>query len=373
MNLLLLIHSLSSGGAERVTANLANYWVSQGWTVTVVSLTSADSDFYELDPRVRRIALGIAGDSSGFVSAIAQNFARVQAVKRVLRQVKPDVALGIMTAASVLLAIANTTSFRKIRVIGSEHVDPSRMPLGRLWEGLRAYWYGKLDGVAALTSESADWLRTNTSAKSVAIIPNAVPWPLPVQAPMVRPAEHVPAGSKLLLAVGRLGNEKGFDMLIDVFARLASKMPQWHLAILGEGSLRDELEHQIAAAGLRSRISMPGLAGNLADWYDAADLYVMTSRYEGFGNTLVEAMAHGCAVASFDCESGPRNIVRDGENGLLVPPEDATRMEACLHRLMTDAQQRDLLGERATEVRTRFSLPTIAGMWERLFSPDIVR
>lgn len=367
MNLLILIHSLSSGGAERVTANLANHWAAKGWAITIVSMTSTESDFYELDPRVRRIGLGLAGDSSGVISAIFQNYKRVQAIKKVLREIRPNAALGMMTAASVLLAIANATSHEKVRVIGTEHVDPSRMPLGRFWEGLRAYWYGKLDAVAALTEQSAQWLRDNTAAKSIVVIPNAVPWPLPAQAPIRLPTDYVPPGSKILLAVGRLSHEKGFDILIDVFSRLAPKLPQWHLAILGEGGMRGELERQVREAGLDTRISMPGLAGNLTEWYSAASVYVMTSRYEGFGNTLVEAMAHGCAVVSFDCESGPRNIIQTGKDGLLVPAEDAGALEKCLYRLMVDEQCREGLAANAVGVRARFSMPTVSEQWEQLF------
>lgn len=370
MKLLILIHSLSSGGAERVTANLANYWAIKGWTITVVSMTSVESDFYELDPRVRRIGLGMAGESSGVTSALSSNFSRVRALKKLIREVQPDVALGMMTAASVILAIANATSFKKIKVIGSEHVDPSRMPLGRVWEALRAYWYGKLDAVAALTEQSAQWLRANTAAKSIAVIPNAVMWPLPTQSPVKQPFDFVPTGANLLLAVGRLGHEKGFDILIDVFSRLANRLPHWHLVILGEGGLRGELERQIKAFGLENRISMPGLVGNLGDWYKTADIYVMTSRYEGFGNTLIEAMAHGCAVVSFDCDSGPRNIIQAGQDGLLIPAEDTDSLEQALSRLMIDEADRSSLAAKAVDVRSRFSFSCVAGMWERLFASN---
>lgn len=373
MNLLILIHSLASGGAERVTANLANYWAAQGWTITVVSITAAHSDFYELDPRVRRIALDLAADSAGVISAVSQNFTRIRAIKKVLRAVQPDVALGMMTAASVLLAIANATSLKKVRVIGSEHVDPSRMPLGRFWTGLRAYWYGKLDAVAALTEQSAAWLLKNTATKTIAIIPNAVPWPLPKQSPVCLPGSYLPENCMVLLAVGRLSHEKGFDVLIDVFSRLAPKLKQWQLVILGEGDMRSELTRQVTAAGLQARVSMPGLVGNLTDWYNAADIYVMTSRYEGFGNTLVEAMAHGCAVASFDCESGPRNIIREGIDGLLVPAEDPAELEKCLYQLMMHKQCRESLAANAVAVRGRFSLPTITAMWEELFKTGTTR
>ena len=136
-------------------------------------------------------------------------------------------------------------------------------------------------------------------------------------------------GRKVLLAVGRLEVEKGFDWLIDAFSALATKYPEWDLVILGEGSLRATLEKQVQTSGLARRVFLPGRVGNVGDWYERANLYVMSSRFEGFGNTLGEAMAYGLPAVSFDCETGPRNIIRHETDGLLVPLE--TRKVWWLH------------------------------------------
>lgn len=126
----------------------------------------------------------------------------------------------------------------------------------------------------------------------------------------------------MLLAVGRLVEGKGFGPLIETFSRLAQDFPDWMLVILGEGPDREALEHQVQSVGLVGRIRLPGQAGNASRWYKAADLYVMSSRSEGFPNTLIEAMTHGLPTASFDCDTGPRNIIHHGMDGLLVPACD---------------------------------------------------
>lgn len=365
MKLLFFIHSLHAGGAERVTANLANHWAARGWQVTVVTLTSAAQDSYGLAPSVRRVGLDVARQSPNAVAAMAGNLARARALRRVLREVRPDVALAMMSSANILLALASP-GLRGTVTLGSEHIHPPMMPMSRAWEFLRARLYGRLDAVVALTGESALWLRRHTSARLIPVIANAVPWPMPSQPPVLDPPPRT-LHQRMLLAVGRLDRQKGFDLLIQAFQHLAPAFPQWQLSILGEGPLRGELEVQIEAAGLAGRIALCGRAGNVGEWYEAADLYVMSSRFEGFPNTLVEAMAHGLPAVSFDCDTGPRDIIRHGHDGLLVPDGDVAALGAALSRLMGNEAERRQCGLHAVEARERFSMQRIAGAWERLF------
>ena len=131
MRLLIFIYSLSSGGAERVTANLANHWAGQGWDITVVTLAPPNNDFYALHPAVKRIALELAGDSGSALLGLVQNLRRMFALRRVLRQIKPDIALGMMTTANILLALA-TWELPQVHAIGSEQIHPPQWPLGAM-------------------------------------------------------------------------------------------------------------------------------------------------------------------------------------------------------------------------------------------------
>lgn len=365
MNVLLIIYSLHSGGAERVTANLANHWAEKGWRVTVVTLASAADDFYQLHPAVNRISLDNAGDSRSSLSAIVNNLRRVWALRRVLRQHRPDMALAMMSTTNILLALA-AVGIPGVKKLGSEHIYPPRILLGWAWEAMRVWTYGWLDAVVALTGESADWIKSHTHARRVPVIPNAASWPLFAQPPLLQIPQRQ-AGQYRLLAVGRLAPQKGFDLLIQAFQRLGAEFPRWQLCILGEGSERPVLQAQIDAAGLQDRIHLLGLAGNVGQWYEAADLYVMSSRFEGFPNTLVEAMACGLPAVSFDCDTGPRDIIRHEVDGLLVPVGGVAALEAALRRLMDDDGLRQRFAANAVDARERFSLERVAGMWERLF------
>lgn len=371
MNLLIVIHSLHSGGAERVTANLANHWAAQGWQVTVVTLTSTAQDFYQLHPAVQRITLDVAGDSGNVLAAIGNNLRRAHALRRVLTQVRPNVALALMATANILLALA-AMGLKGVVTVGSERTYPPSIPLGRAWEILRFYLYGHLHAVVALTTESSAWLCQHTRARRIPVIPNPVIWPLAAQIPHL-PLPGQAKGQRTLLAVGRMSEEKGFHLLIPIFERLAPDFPDWRLTILGDGPGRPALQAQIASAGLQGRISLPGRAGNVGQWYGAADLYVMSSRFEGFPNTLVEAMAYGLPAVSFDCDTGPRDIIRHEVDGLLVPAGDVAGLESALRELMGNASLRKQFGLRAEEVRGRFAIARIANMWQELFEINFDR
>jgi glycosyltransferase involved in cell wall biosynthesis len=170
-----------------------------------------------------------------------------------------------------------------------------------------------------------------------------------------------------LLAVGRLDAVKNFAVLVCAFAQLADKYPDWDLVILGEGPERALLESTIRDRGLEARILVPGIAGNVGEWYGRADLYVMTSLSEGFPNALAEALSHGLPAVSFDCDTGPRDIIRHGIDGLLVPANDSAALIDALDLVMGDPNLRKQLAARAPEARERFSIEKISGMWEELF------
>lgn len=365
MKLLIFIHSLSSGGAERVATSLANYWAKKGWNITIVTMAGSEQDFYPLHPDIERITLELATDSDNLLSAITSNYRRIAALRKVLKQQQPDVVLAMMTTANILLALA--AKGLKLPVIGSERNHPPMLPLGRVWEFLRRQLYGHLTAVTALTVESANWLTTHTNAQQAVIIPNAINYPITAHTPIISPKTFCSQGFNLL-AVGRLSPEKGFDRLLLAFAELAPRFPKWNLIILGEGASRKSLQQQSSELGLERRVIFPGAVGNLGEWYTATDLYVLCSLFEGFPNTLGEAMAHGLPAVSVDCDTGPRDIIRDKIDGLLLPQDNHQALVDALAKLMDDQALRQLYAAKAIEIRERLSLEKIAGMWEQLFA-----
>jgi len=365
MKLLFFIFALGGGGAERVTANLANYWAKNGHRLTIVTLASTWDDVYPLHPAVRRISLMEASPSANIIEALSSNYRRISALRETIKSESPDIAIGMMDSACVLLALA-AHGLNVVRV-GSVRVHPPRLAVKVLWRRLQAASYRLLDTVVAQSQETAAWLIAHTTAKDVAVIPNPVDWPLAVMEPKIEPKTLIKEERKLLLGAGRLDPQKGFDLLIDQFARLAECQPEWDLAIVGEGPERNRLQSMIDKSGMRRRIFLPGWAGNLPDWYRRADLYVMSSRFEGFPNTLAEAMAYGVPAVSFDWETGPRDIIRNDTDGLLVHPDDGPALMDALMRLMPDDALRQRLGIAASEVRDRFAMEAVARKWEDLF------
>jgi glycosyltransferase involved in cell wall biosynthesis len=366
LKIIIFINSLAGGGAERVAATLANYWAREQWDVTIVTLAPLNEDFYALDPAIKRVAMGLAGESANVLDGLRQNARRVLALRKIVMQLRPEVVLSMMSTPNVLLALA-CWGLPDVCAIGSERCYPPHFPLGRMWHALRRKLYGRLHAVAALTRECASWIKANSSARRIPVIPNPVSWPMPSGLPIIEPEKICLPGRKVLLAVGRLSQEKGFEVLIKVFSRLADRHPDWDLVILGEGPERETLQMRIRESAFKTRIAIPGIAGNVGEWYARADLYVMSSFYEGFPNALAEALAHGLPAVSFDCDTGPRDIIRHGIDGLLVPLGSAGELQVALDRLMGDDELRKTLAARAVDARERFSIKKIAYMWESLF------
>lgn len=367
MRLLFLLPSLSSGGAERVTATLANHWAEKGWSITIVTVSSIEQDFYALDPRIHRIAIRMDSPSRNAGQAVANNLRRIWAVRRILRQELPDVAVAMMPTANVVLALAGQGL--SAALIGSERIYPPAVPLGPFWEWLRRRAYPLLSGVVAQTEDSAVWLTEHAAAKHIAVIPNPVNYPLALNAPRILPAEVVAyvRGEKLLLAIGRLEKQKGFDRLLMAFASVSPRHPEWSLVILGRGSLLEALKQQACNLGISDRVALPGAMGNVGEWLEYAALYVLTSRFEGFPNALLEALAHGVPSVAMDCTTGPKEILRHETDGLLVPQDDLHALAAALDRMMSDPTLRARFSRRAVEVRERFAVQKIAELWERFF------
>jgi glycosyltransferase involved in cell wall biosynthesis len=360
---LLFIHSLHGGGAERVAADLSAHWAGMGREVMVVTQASAEGDVYTLHPKVRREVLHTAGEGGG-LRGIWSNVQRVRALRRVVKSFRPDIVLGMMTTASVLSVLA--CAGLSCRVIATEHTHPPSQTLSGFWQRLRRLTYPRAASVVALTRGTADWLAQHVPGSKLAVIPNPVHFPLPRAEPVLTPVSG--DGRKRLLAVGRLHADKGFDLLIQAYAQLAASHPGWDLVILGEGDERRALEAQVREAGLASRIFMPGRAGNVGDWYDSADLYVLTSRFEGLSNTLLESMASGLAAVSFDCDTGPREIIREGVDGVLVRPNgDVPALCKALDAVMRNDADRVRMAQAATDVRDRFSAARVLQKWPELF------
>ena len=362
---------MGAGGAERVAANLANSWADSGADVTLlVTYSGRGACAYALNGGVRLRFLADEVPYHG--RSLVANLCRFFALRRIINSSGPSTAVSFLTNVNIAVLLASS-GLKRMRVIVSERVYPPAVPLGLIWGGVRRLVYPFAHCVVMQTSEGLDWLSREIPKARGAIIPNPIPYPLPAAEPTLLPEDWISPHRKLLLAVGRLSQEKGFDCLLEAFAELAPENPEWDLVILGEGPLRDQLENQAQALRAAHRVHLPGRVGNVGDWYARADLYVMSSHFEGFPNTLGEAMAHRCAAISFDCDTGPRDLIRHGENGLLVKPAgDAQALASALRQLMQGSTQRAEMAAKATEVRQQYSTDNILKLWDKLFDSHAI-
>lgn len=367
MHIALVIHSLERGGAERVMSVMANYWVTQGRKVTIVTLAPGRLDAYALAGSVRRVSLDLAGASGSKLQGLWNNMRRWHSLRIALKKMKPDVVISFTTNINnlTLLALAGT----RIPVIVSERIDPSRINVGYFKRVMSNFLYPHAAALAVQTEHARDFVQKLFPSLKIRVIPNPIPQDDPdFQQELVPLRELLGIGpdTGLIAGMGRLGPEKGFDLLIELFIRLSAQYKNWHLVIFGEGHARSALEKQMNDAGIESRVHLPGLAMAARQRLSEADMFVLSSRYEGFPNVLLEAMACGLPVVSFDCPSGPGDIIHHAYDGLLVKAGDTKALEAAMTTLMEGPEYRRKLGMNAVSVLERFSMARIMGSWNEL-------
>ena len=361
MRLTLVISGLGSGGAERVLCRLADCWVQRGHEVTLLTLSS-EQPFFQLDSRVRHLALGIDSPSCSRFEALRANVGRLHVLRRAIADSSPDVVVSFLDATNILTIFA--TLGMRLPVIVSERTDPFHNDqLRRIWCALRRVSYPLAAKVVVQTEAVLARMKPRLG-KIVTAIPN------PVVDPGARHSAHDAslAEPKWIIGIGRLSKEKGFDLLLEAFAQIAGKHVDWSLRILGDGPAFASLERQIRNLGLEGRALLLGRTSDPFPLLVESSLFVMSSRFEGFPNALCEAMACGLPVISFDCPSGPSEIIRNGVDGILLPRENLSALADAMDSLMSDPDRRKSLAAHAPEIIQRFGLERVLDEWEQLFS-----
>ncbi len=349
----LIIHSLNGGGAEHSAALVANAWAAAGDEVTLITLDSVDHDLYPLAPSVWRVGLHAMSHSRGLTQALWSNVRRLWALRAAIRASQAEHIVSFtekMNVLSILAAPGNS-------VIACERTDPRRHAIGRVWSILRRVTYRRARAIVVQTRGVGDFVQRLVPHVPIHVIPNAV-----------HANDQELPRQQVIVGLGRLAHEKGFDLLIEAFAILADRHPNWYVVIYGEGPERAALQLRIERHGLGDRITLPGWTDEPQQVLASAQIFVLPSRYEGFPNGLLEAMAAGLAVVSFDCDSGPREIIRHNQDGWLVPPESVDELAEALGRLLSDEELRRRLAEGARSVMERFSVERHLAGWERVFA-----
>lgn len=342
----IVISSLGGGGAQRAAVNVANHWAVKGRRVTIATLFHGDApSTFPLDPRVMRTDAGFRNRGNRSEAELLAD------IRQFVISTKAGVVLSLVDQTNI--RVANALRGSKIPLFVWEQID-ARPIASPEWEAARREAYKTVTGVIALTEEDARYFGRGTH-----VVFN------PVALPRVERAARLP----LIVAAGRLEEQKGFDILIAAFARAAH--PDWSVVILGEGREREALMRRARDLGIDDRVSLQGFTSDPERVFAQASIFAMPSRREGFPNALLEAMACGAVPVVCDCAPGMSEIVRHGIDGLAVQPYVVTPFAEALDRLMTNDDERRRFAERAPEVVTRFSVEEAVARLDRIFDESL--
>lgn len=355
-HLLLIIPSLGAGGAERVMVAIANHWAGDGKKVEIATFDQPGTgSFYETDSQVTLSELDLFGQSEGLGRAIAQNARRVSTLRRHIKQVAPDCVVSFLTECNILTLFA--TVMLRVPVIVAEHTDPEKCPLAPMWSPLRKISYRRAARVIVLNQQARMFFGR---LSNVSIIPNPVLRCADEEQELAKDGAH-----HTILAMGRFGSEKGFDILLTAFASLDRVSEQrWRLTILGDGPEKPRLKDLAVRLGVAGRVVMPGTVRDTRAYLRKTAVFVLSSRYEGFPMGLCEAMACGLPVVATQYNPSVYDLIESGRNGLVVPVEDSAALADALRRMIADPELRVRLGEEATDISTRFGVQRVMSMWQ---------
>ncbi len=351
-----VLPNMGGGGAERLTIDLMAGFLERGARVDLVLLERSGELLDMIPEGARVIDLGAAR----MRSAIAP-------LRAYLSRERPDALLAAMWPLTTLTQIAALGLRHKPRIVLSEHCAlreqyaGQRGTLAAMQLSMRAYRW--TDGVVAVSAALGVEIATlsGLGTDRVRTIHNPIDPPLRSQP--LGPAPWGDRKGKRILAIGKLKPQKNFALLINAFARISSSL-EATLAIVGEGALRHQLEAQVARLGLQDRVLMPGFSTTPGDWYAGADVFVLPSDYEGFGNVLVEAMHCGLSVVATDCPYGPAEVLGSGEWGTLVPRGDVPALAAAIQAALGSPNDPERQRARAAEFAAERA---VEAYWQTLF------
>jgi len=364
------------GGADRVIINKANYFAEKfGYDVTIITDSQGSAPpIFPLSSKIHLINLNIMFGQQYEHSILLRGYYYVKLMRvykrkvtQELKKIKPDFTISVFGRELDFLSNLDDGSLK----IEEAHVAKSYVRNFHLMEQrslpyrlVVRYWRKKMENaikrIAALivlTEEDAN--KWNLVCENVHVIPNSLPF---------NDERSSECSSKDIICVGRLNEQKGFDLLIDAWALIRNKYPEWRIHVYGEGLLKRDLETQIEERNVKSSFILEDPVADIQKKYLSSSFYVLSSRFEGFGMALIEAMSCGLPCISFDCPSGPSEIISDNVDGLLVKNGDIQELSEKIVYMIEHPEERKMMGQRAKKNVIRYSEDVIMERWRELFN-----
>lgn len=351
MKITFFIGSLYGGGAERVTCNLASFLVQHGHEVEILTMSETEQT-YELDKRVTSKVLLPLIDRKG---KMWNTVIRLLRFFRYMRQHETDIYIVMLPKTTIMLLLFKWLS--EAKVIAAERVDPAAYS-SLIAKVLKKY-ASRADGWVFQTKDAKKWYGEAIKNCKTIVIPNAINL-LFIRAPYKGTRRKVIAG------VGRLSKQKNFSLLIRAFAKISPDFPDYSLTIYGKGDMESELKDLAVTLGVQEKVQFPGNIQNIADEMEKNTMFVLSSDFEGMPNALMEAMALGVPCIATDCPcGGPRYLIQNDVNGLLVPVGDVDEMAEAMSKVLGDPKKAKNLGEEARKITERLEPNKVYGEWEK--------
>ncbi len=343
-----------SGGTERVATIIANELCkNKEYNISIINLEERrDTAFFKIDNSIKIEKLYDKLDRSLF-----HIIGIITKLKRYVKNNKIDILIdidGILDIYSLPVKL-----FTKVKVISWEHFNYYQnpfVPYRKYSRRMAARW---ADAIVTLTEEDKEYYQDNLKIKGeILAIHNPFVWN--------NVETKYNADSKIILSVGRLTYQKGFDILLEIAREVMPKADGWKWIILGEGEDREKLEEKIKEYGLEEKVILKGNVTDINDYYSKAGIFVMTSRFEGLPMTLLEAKTFDLPIVSFDCKTGPRELILDSINGYLIDEGNLDAMEKAIFDLIEDDKKRKLFSQNAGEDINKFDIKVIIDKWKKL-------
>lgn len=355
MKIAFMYGNMQRGGAQRVISCLASYCAGLGDAVTILTLDGGGSD-YELDPGVRVLGLNVAGDSANKLDSAMRFLTTERKLRAWMKAEAPDAVLAFSSKLTMQLLLARAHGGPAL--ICSERANPAFRAESAATR-MERWMLKKADGFIFQT-QRVSMLFPPEMRERGTVIHNGLFSP-DIPETITAFAQR---RQKEICAVGRLENgQKAYDVMLDAFALFREKHPGYMLHIYGSGDSEGAIRTQAAALGLADSVMLHGNLPHVIQEIRDMGMFVMTSRFEGMPNALIEAMACGLPCVCTDCDFGPAELIEDGESGLLVPVDDVAAIAAAMGRIAGDAALAEKFSRGALEIRHSHGREAICGQY----------